>query len=233
MITGRDEIVATLARDPWRVPPVSPTGAQRHGEPIDDDRAMAHWQAGELQWRPDGTGSELLGVYHDEVKRSARGWRFAQRDFELLYDGPVAMPGTLRQPGGDVVCTLRCSSAGLLPRGNHGRIGKWVLLARWWPPAWPWPCPQPRSRRRRRPKPPRSESPRPRSTLPLSHVDSPLSPNLFKGAVDGVKAAARYLNSKAAAAASPGARSWSISTTRSSTRRRPATQRSPRARTTS
>ena len=31
----------------------------------------------------------------------------------------------------------------------------------------------------------------------VADVDSPLSPNLFKGAVDGVKAAARYLNSKA------------------------------------
>jgi hypothetical protein len=67
-------------------------------EVLDDDRASARWQVRELQWRMDGTGSELLGVYHDEVERTAEGWRFARRDFELIYDGPVAMPGRLRDP---------------------------------------------------------------------------------------------------------------------------------------
>jgi SnoaL-like domain len=58
-------------------------------------------QIRELQWRPDGTGSELIGVYHDEVVR-ADGDRcqFHRRDFELLYDGPVAMLGRLRPASG-------------------------------------------------------------------------------------------------------------------------------------
>lgn len=65
--------------------------------PIDPDHAAAAWQVRELQWRADGTGSELIGVYHDTLTRTPEGWKFAHRDFELLYDGPVAMPGRLRK----------------------------------------------------------------------------------------------------------------------------------------
>jgi len=65
--------------------------------PVSEDRATATWQVRELQWRVDGSGSELIGVYHDELTRTTDGWRFARRDFELLYDGPVTMPGRLRE----------------------------------------------------------------------------------------------------------------------------------------
>ncbi len=64
--------------------------------PSGPDHATATWQARELQWRPDGSGSELIGVYHDALTRTPEGWKFAHRDFELLYDGPVAVPGRLR-----------------------------------------------------------------------------------------------------------------------------------------
>lgn len=38
------------------------------------------------------------GVYHDEVVLGDDGrCRFARRDFELLYDGPVSLPGRLRR----------------------------------------------------------------------------------------------------------------------------------------
>jgi ketosteroid isomerase-like protein len=61
------------------------------------DRAAASWHVRELQWRTDGTGSELLGVYDDAMVVSADGeLRFARRDFELLYRGPVDLPGKLR-----------------------------------------------------------------------------------------------------------------------------------------
>ncbi len=63
------------------------------------DRAAASWQVRELQWRTDGTGSELLGVYDDAMVVSADGeLRFARRDFELLYRGPVDLRGKLRLP---------------------------------------------------------------------------------------------------------------------------------------
>ncbi len=65
-------------------------------DPVDADTARASWQVRELQWREDGTASELLGVYHDTVTRTPDGWRFARRSFELVYDGPVELPGRLR-----------------------------------------------------------------------------------------------------------------------------------------
>jgi hypothetical protein len=52
-----------------------------------------------LRWHEDGTGSELIGVYHDEMARGADGLlRFTARDFELVYNGPVDLPGRLRKP---------------------------------------------------------------------------------------------------------------------------------------
>lgn len=65
--------------------------------PTGDEDAIATWQVRELQWRPDGSASELIGVYHDRMALTPDGWRFAHRDFELLYHGPLAMPGELRR----------------------------------------------------------------------------------------------------------------------------------------
>jgi ketosteroid isomerase-like protein len=63
------------------------------------DHAAATWQVRELQWRADGTGSELLGVYDDAmVVGDDAELRFARRDFELLYRGPVDLRGKLRLP---------------------------------------------------------------------------------------------------------------------------------------
>jgi uncharacterized protein (TIGR02246 family) len=98
-IVGRDAIVETFT-------------SIRSGYPLcvqqilngtlsiaDDRRATATHQVRELQWREDGTGSELIGVYHDDLVADDAGqWRFARRDFELLYDGPVDLSGRLRTP---------------------------------------------------------------------------------------------------------------------------------------
>ena len=63
------------------------------------DDATAHWQVRELQWRTDGTTTQLLGVYHDAMVRGADGvLRFTERDFELLYNGPLDGSGRLRPP---------------------------------------------------------------------------------------------------------------------------------------
>ena len=96
VISGRDAIVETFAEIRGGYLRCLQQVLNGMVEVLDDDRASARWQVRELQWRTDGTGSELLGVYHDELERSAAGWRFARRDFELIYDGPVAMPGRLR-----------------------------------------------------------------------------------------------------------------------------------------
>ncbi len=66
-------------------------------EPTAPATADCTFQVRELQWREDGTGSELIGVYHDTVLVDAggRAW-FTSRDFELVYNGPVALDGRLR-----------------------------------------------------------------------------------------------------------------------------------------
>jgi len=71
---------------------------------VEADRATATWQVRELQWRADGTGGELLGVYDDVMVISADGeLRFARRNFELLYRGPVDLRGKLRLPNAEPV----------------------------------------------------------------------------------------------------------------------------------
>jgi ketosteroid isomerase-like protein len=66
---------------------------------VDGDNASARWQIRELQWRNDGTVSELIGVYHDVMTRDLDGiLRFTQRDFELIYSGPIDGSGKLRAP---------------------------------------------------------------------------------------------------------------------------------------
>jgi ketosteroid isomerase-like protein len=66
---------------------------------VDGDNASARWQIRELQWRDDGTVSELIGVYHDVMTRDLDGiLRFTQRDFELIYSGPIDGSGKLRAP---------------------------------------------------------------------------------------------------------------------------------------
>ncbi|CAB4336735.1 MAG: hypothetical protein F2947_04625 [Actinobacteria bacterium] len=66
---------------------------------VDGENATARWQIRELQWREDGTVSELIGVYHDVMVRGLDGvLRFAQRDFELIYSGPIDGSGKLRTP---------------------------------------------------------------------------------------------------------------------------------------
>lgn len=98
-ITGRDAITAVFAR-------IRPSYRQCVQEVLNGtvshaggDDATASWQIRELQWREDGTVSELIGVYHDTMARDADGsLRFTVRDFELVYSGPIDGSGRLRAP---------------------------------------------------------------------------------------------------------------------------------------
>lgn len=66
---------------------------------VDGDTALARWQIRESQWHDDGSVSALIGVYHDSMSRGDDGiLRFDQRDFELIYSGPVDGSGRLRAP---------------------------------------------------------------------------------------------------------------------------------------
>jgi uncharacterized protein (TIGR02246 family) len=98
-IEGRDAITEVFLR-------IRPTYRQCVQEilngtisPVDDDHASARWQIRELRWHEDGTASELVGVYHDDMTRGPDGMlRFACRDFELIYSGTVELGGRLRSP---------------------------------------------------------------------------------------------------------------------------------------
>lgn len=65
---------------------------------LGESEASCSVQVRELQWREDGTASELIGVYHDEALVIDGFGTFTSRDFELIYNGPVSMPGRLRPP---------------------------------------------------------------------------------------------------------------------------------------
>ena len=93
-LRGRDVIVETFvrARSAFRL------CVQEITSGYVDPPAGAHWQVRELQWRPDGTGSQLIGVYHDDLQAVDGVWCFARRRFELLYRGPIDLSGRLYLP---------------------------------------------------------------------------------------------------------------------------------------
>lgn len=99
VVEGRAAIVDVFAR-------IRPTFRQCIQEILsgtvanaDGDHADARWQIRELQWRDDGSTSELIGTYHDVMARDLDGvLRFTQRDFELIYSGPTDGTGRLRTP---------------------------------------------------------------------------------------------------------------------------------------
>jgi uncharacterized protein (TIGR02246 family) len=98
VIAGRDAIVARFVEIRAGYPLCVQEILNSTIEPFVDGRASATFQVRELQWRPDGSGSQLIGVYHDVIVDDAGRCRFARRDFELLYDGPVDLSGRLRRP---------------------------------------------------------------------------------------------------------------------------------------
>lgn len=99
IIEGRDSITAIFEK-------IRPTYRQCVQEILsgtiahqDGETATARWQIRERQWHEDGTVSELIGVYHDTMGRDPDGvLRFTQRDFELVYSGPIDGTGKLRTP---------------------------------------------------------------------------------------------------------------------------------------
>lgn len=93
-IVGRDAIVDTFVRVRAGFPLcVQEVLSGYLDEAVVDDEASAHWQVRELQWRPDRPGSQLIGVYHDDVRASRGRWRFARRRFEVVYRGPADLSG--------------------------------------------------------------------------------------------------------------------------------------------
>jgi hypothetical protein len=79
-------------------------------EVVDATHARARWYVRELQWSQrdaEVVGSELIGIYDDEVARHQDGdVRFSSRDFALLYSGPVAMTGRFHRAARELSATM-------------------------------------------------------------------------------------------------------------------------------
>ncbi len=96
LISGREAIIRTFAdlRSTYQQ-------CMQHvvGSAIDVSArgaAKAVTQVREVQWRRDGSASELMGVYHDDITVVAPGEaRYWRRDFELIYSGEASLPGKL------------------------------------------------------------------------------------------------------------------------------------------
>jgi ketosteroid isomerase-like protein len=67
---------------------------------VEGDRASASFAVNEF-FRPQSQTDTLMscyGIYEDELKRTADGWRFAQRRFSPFFRGTATMPGKLSDP---------------------------------------------------------------------------------------------------------------------------------------
>ncbi len=91
-IVGRDEIVSRwrtlMSGFSWLIQLVY-TGTVS----VDGERATARWYLSELSVGQDGSRGLIVGVYHDECRRSDGTWRFSKRRFDMLYAGPPDLSG--------------------------------------------------------------------------------------------------------------------------------------------
>ncbi|MFC6705601.1 nuclear transport factor 2 family protein [Flexivirga alba] len=62
--------------------PDQPGGTVRFGG---DDTASGRTYLHELARLKDGREGQNYGVYHDQYRRTADGWRFAERVYEVRY----------------------------------------------------------------------------------------------------------------------------------------------------
>jgi SnoaL-like domain len=98
-LVGRDTIVETFVRvrSAFRLC-VQEIMSGYVDPPAGTDERRAHWQVRELQWRADGSGRQLIGVYHDDVRLLDGSWQFTRRRFEVVYRGPLDVSGRLYGP---------------------------------------------------------------------------------------------------------------------------------------
>lgn len=57
--------------------------------------AEARWQIRELQWKVGSPVSCVMGIYRDHLVVDDGEWRFARRQFDILYRGPVDLTGAV------------------------------------------------------------------------------------------------------------------------------------------
>ena len=91
-IVGKDAIVAL-----WRaaVAPyeflvqIAPNGLVE----VDGDRATGRWYILESSRLRDGTGGQLVAMYHDRYVRTDAGWRIERRELDIIFRGKDPVEG--------------------------------------------------------------------------------------------------------------------------------------------
>jgi len=87
-VVGRATIVETFAEARTRFP-LCVQQVTSSVVDVDGDTGTGWVQVCEIQWRSDAKTTELIGDYHDEYVRTAQGWQFATRRFQLRAHGPA------------------------------------------------------------------------------------------------------------------------------------------------
>lgn len=63
---------------------------------IDRDTATARWSLLEIGQLREGVGKQLVGVCHDEYRRTPDGWRLQRREVEAIYKDEAELSGWMR-----------------------------------------------------------------------------------------------------------------------------------------
>lgn len=91
-VVGRDNIVETwkgmMAGFPFAAFLVQPSIAQ-----VDGDRGTSRSYVQETLQMTDGTAFRVIGCYNDVVVREDGAWKFQERHYQVLYQGPVDLSG--------------------------------------------------------------------------------------------------------------------------------------------
>lgn len=83
-------VVPLDTTDPLATDPLA-AGSHATDGPV----AEARWQIRELQWKAEAPVSCVLGIYSDRLEVEDGSWRFARRQFDILYRGPVDLSGAV------------------------------------------------------------------------------------------------------------------------------------------
>jgi len=63
---------------------------------VDGDEATGRAYVAELGRFANGDSHQNYAIYHDRYRRTADGWRFAERSYEILYVDLTPLAGTVR-----------------------------------------------------------------------------------------------------------------------------------------
>jgi ketosteroid isomerase-like protein len=90
--TGREQLYRLAADREWRFSVFVQTTHPGMVE-LTGDTARGRAYLSELIMARDGTSSSNRAIYHDRYRRTAQGWRFVERVYEVRYIDTTPLPG--------------------------------------------------------------------------------------------------------------------------------------------